>query len=128
MSLMLKRTSVVKSIKADTFGFSSIFEIGDTSYIQCFSRALALQRDTEIFFGKEGKFTEYDIYTEPFIISPITENIYMDTTNLHPIINVKSIDIIGVSASSVLHIGSTKDVSMESRVKHFRQLSSRSNR
>ncbi|MDQ0268795.1 spore germination protein GerPE [Cytobacillus purgationiresistens] len=119
---MLKRTSVVDHIKVDTFGFSSIFEIGDTSYIQGFSRALALQRDTDVFYGKEGSFSEYDIFTEPFQVSPITENIDIQTFHLQPIIKVNKIDIIGVSASSFLHIGSTKDISLESRVKHFRQL------
>lgn len=118
---MFKRTSVVDQIKVDTFGFSSIFEIGDTSYIQGYSRALALQRDAEIFYGKEGNYNVYDIYREELVFPKITENIQTHYIQHKPIIKVKNIDILGVSSSAVLHIGNTKDISMESRVKHFRQ-------
>lgn len=97
-------------------------EIGDSSFIQGVSRAIAVQREAEIFFGNEGDFKSYPIFTESIPLPPLNEHITMHTTQLNPVIKVRNIDVIGVSASSLLHIGSSKHISMESRVEHIRHL------
>lgn len=124
---MLQRTSSVDKINIDTISFSSVFEIGDSSSIQGFSRAIAVQRDAEFFHGREGNYSAYRIFSEPIPLLPIEEDIAIQTTQLNPVIKVQKIDIIGVSASSVIHIGSSRDISMEARVKHIRQLYPRNN-
>jgi spore germination protein PE len=124
---MLKRTSAVDKINIDTLAFSSVFEIGDSSVIQGFSRAIAVQREAEYFGAREGSFSEYSIFSEPIPLLPIEEEISIQTTQLNPVIKVQNIDINGVSSSSIIHIGSSKHISMETRVKHFRQLYPKNN-
>ncbi|MBG9589643.1 spore germination protein GerPE [Cytobacillus firmus] len=119
---MLQRTSSVDKINIDTIAFSSVFEIGDSCFIKGFSRAIAAQREAEYFNAKEGNFSVYPVFREPIPLIPIEENITMQTTQLNPIIRVQNIDIIGVSSSSVIHIGNSGNISMEARVKHIRQV------
>ncbi|WP_102271872.1 spore germination protein GerPE [Cytobacillus massiliigabonensis] len=119
---MLQRTSVVNYLKVDTVSFSSILEIGDSTFTQGFSRAIAVQREAEAFFGNEADFTSYSAFQIPIPFSPITENISMHSQQLKPIIKVQNIDVIGVSSSSILQIGSSKHISMEARVDHIRHL------
>ncbi|QED47184.1 spore germination protein GerPE [Cytobacillus dafuensis] len=119
---MFRRTSIVDEIKIDTFFYSSIFQIGDSSIIQGFSRALAVQREQEIFYGNEGNFNVYPVFTKPIPFQPVEISIPMYTENLNPIIKVHHLDIVGVSVSSIIHIGSSNHVSMETRIKHIRQL------
>ncbi|MEH6986748.1 spore germination protein GerPE [Cytobacillus firmus] len=119
---MLQRTSSVNRINIDTISFSSVFEIGDSCFIKGFSRAIAAQREVEYFNAKEGNFSVYPVFREPIPIIPIEEDISIQTAQLNPIIKVHNIDIIGVSSSSVIHIGNSGDISMEARVKHIRQV------
>ncbi|USK56606.1 spore germination protein GerPE [Cytobacillus solani] len=119
---MLQRTSVVNYLKVETLSFSSILEIGDSTYTQGFSRAIAIQREAEAFFGYEADFKSYSTFTDPIPIPPITETISINTLQLNPIIKVQKIDVIGVSSSSILQIGNAKHISMESRVDHIRHL------
>ncbi|MBP2241118.1 spore germination protein PE [Cytobacillus eiseniae] len=119
---MLQRTSIVNHLKVETISFSSFLEIGDSSYIQGFSRAIAVQREAEIFFGNEAQFQSYSIFKESIPLPPITEVITMNTIQLKPAIKVNTIDILGVSSSSVFHVGNSKHVQLESRVEHIRHL------
>lgn len=120
--MLNKRTSVVDRININSLSIVSTFEIGDSSHIQAFSRAIALQREQQIFFSDEIRFSDFDIFSETIQIEPIFENVVFETNSIQPIIKVGSIDIIGVSTSSVVHIGNTKKVNMESRIKHIRHL------
>lgn len=119
---MLQRTSSVDQININTMSFSSVFEIGDSSFLKGFSRAIAAHRAVEYFHGREGSFAAYPIFSEPIPILPIEENVSIETTQLNPVIKVQNIDVIGVSAASIIHIGSSQHLSMEARVKHIRQL------
>lgn len=119
---MLQRTSVVNHIKVETISFSSILEIGDSTFTQGFSRAIAVQREAEAFFGYEAEFKSYSAFQIPIPFSPITENISMHSQQLNPITKVQNIDVIGVSTSSILQVGSSKHISMEARIDHIRHL------
>jgi len=119
---MLQRTASVKNIEIDSLAIASVFQIGDSNLIQGFSRAIAVQREAELFFENEGNFADFPIFSEPIPLTPITENINMSRQNINPFIKVGNIDIIGVSSSSIVHLGNTNHVSLETRVKHIRQL------
>lgn len=119
---MLSRISSVQDFKAEIVAFSSVIQIGDSSFVNTFTRALAVQREEEFFIGSEGSFDAFSIFKEPIPIPPITEKISISRQNLSPVINVSRMNIIGTSASSIIHIGSTCHVQLESRVKHIRQL------
>jgi spore germination protein PE len=118
----MQRTAAVGKVHVESVGIAAVLQIGDSRRIQGFSRALAVQRESEIFFGNEGNFAAYRIFSEPIPLRPITEQVQMSRHNVSPWIKVGTIDVLGVSASGVVHIGNTGDVSMEARVKHIRQL------
>lgn len=120
---MFMRTSFVDFIKVKSVQFSSVIQLGDSSYIQGFSRALAVQREARLFYGNEGSFAEFPVFSKPIPFEPILENVSLQTDNLpSSSIKVGAIDILGVSASGVVHVGNSKVIQMESRVKHIRQL------
>jgi spore germination protein PE len=83
---------------------------------------LAVQRETELFYGNEGNLYNYRVFMEPIPFLPITEPFTYFRQNPNPLIKVNEINIIGMSSSSLLHVGNSKHVSMEARVKHIRQL------
>jgi spore germination protein PE len=120
---MLQRTASVNNVEMDSLAIASVFQIGDSNLIQGFSRAIAVQREVELFFDNEGNFADFSIFSEPIPLIPISENINMFRQNINPFIKVGKIDIIGVSSSSIVHLGNTNHVSLETRVKHIRQLS-----
>lgn len=119
---MLQRTSVVDRVKLDLLAFSSVLEVGDSTLIHGLSWALAVQRQTELFFGDEGDFYVYSVFTKPLPPTPFSENLTSHTEQLDPIIKVNSIHVFGVSSASIFHIGSSRHIIMESRIKHVRQL------
>ncbi|MCM3567804.1 spore germination protein GerPE [Neobacillus mesonae] len=119
---MLTRISSVDKAKVKQAAFSSIYQIGDSSIINAFSRAMAIQREAEIFLGDEGNFPSYSVFKKPLPLPPIEEQLTMTRHNLSPIIKVNNIDITGVSNSSLLHIGNSKHISLEVRIKHIRML------
>ena len=48
-----------------------------------------------------------------FLFEPITEPINIQSTSLNPLIKVGNIDILGLSAGAVVHIGSSEHIQME---------------
>jgi spore germination protein PE len=119
---MLQRSSYVDNIAVKIVSFSSILQLGDSCIINGLSRALAVQRESEIFLGNEGNFNAYSIFSEPIPFAPVNEPFTFRTHNPKPLIKVQKIDVIGFSSSSILHVGNSKHISMEARVKHIRQL------
>lgn len=127
MIAMLQRIACVDHIKVDSVSFSSIFQIGDSEQICGISRAIAVQREAEIFYTNEGSFGAYPIFSEAIPFEPMTESLNGSTQNLNPVLKVRNIGIMGASSSSVVHIGNSRHISMEARVKHIRQLLPRRN-
>lgn len=119
---MLQRTSVVDHIKLSLLSFSSTFEIGDANYFQAFSRALAVQRQRKLFYGDEGHFENYAVFSEPISFMPISEELTIHFENIKPIIKVDNIKITAVSSASLLQIGSCRHLFSETRIKHIRQI------
>ncbi|WP_258000400.1 spore germination protein GerPE [Bacillus sp. Marseille-P3661] len=119
---MFRRLSCVNTINIKDVANSAVFEIGDSEQIVPFSRALAVQREAQIFYGNEGNFEDFHIYTQPIPKPNITENVTFNRINEEPTIQVNTVRIIGMSFSSVFQVGSTKLIDSEARVKHIRQL------
>jgi spore germination protein PE len=119
---MLLRTTFVDKIHVEGVSFSSILQIGDSCIINGLSRALAVQRETEIYFGDEGSFSAYPVFSESIPFQPINETVTLIFHNPQPLIKVDNIDITAISSSSILHVGNSKHISMEARLKHIRQL------
>ncbi|WP_066252030.1 spore germination protein GerPE [Neobacillus drentensis] len=119
---MLQRTSCVDNINIKIVSFASTVQLGDSCIINGLSTALAVQREIEVFYGNEGNLSSYRIFSEPIPFLPITEPFTYSRQNPNPLIKVNKIDIIGISSSSLLHVGNSRNVSMEARIKHIRQL------
>jgi spore germination protein PE len=119
---MLERTSVVNTVKVNSASFASTIQLGDSRIINGFSRALAVQREADVFYGKEGNFSNYPVFSEPIPLMPITEKMTISTHNTLPVIKVNTISILAMSSSAILHVGNSENISLEARVKHIRQL------
>lgn len=119
---MFKRTSIVNDIDTTALTISSIAEIGDSAHIHAFSRAFALQREEQLFLGDEAPLGNYDIFNRPFPDEPLAEHIQFESIAVNPFIKVGSINITAISSSSILHIGSSRNICLESRIKHVRHL------
>ncbi|WP_026574480.1 spore germination protein GerPE [Bacillus sp. UNC438CL73TsuS30] len=118
---MLQRTSNVDQLNVMVLSYSSIIQLGDSCIVNGFSRAIAVQREAERFYGNEGNFSTYTVFKKTIPLPPINEAISFIPHNPKPMIKVKNIDIIGISSSSILHVGNSRNISMEARVKHIRQ-------
>ncbi|WP_100407424.1 spore germination protein GerPE [Bacillus solitudinis] len=119
---MFKRTSNVKTITVTDISNGSIAEIGDSLNITPRSKALAVQREYELFYEDEGNFEAFPLFTQPIPKPIIEEKINLKKYHDSSFIHVNHIDVISFSTAGVMHIGSTKTIDAESRVKHIRQL------
>jgi spore germination protein PE len=114
------RTSAVDEVILNSLASSSILQTGDTEKIQCFSAALAIQRESTNFGRFDIPLNKFDIFSQPVVV-PVCPPIQIKRTfNANPFIRVGKIDILGVSSSSLLHIGSVGQMTLQSRVKHIR--------
>ncbi|KIL45643.1 spore germination protein GerPE [Jeotgalibacillus soli] len=111
-------TSTVNHVLINTLSFSSVIQIGDSALIDSHSNIIAVHREVEVFFGQEAPFEHYSIFYRPSAAGRLT----MINHLLHPTENhAETINIVGISASSVLHVGDSSHVRMVSRTKHIRQ-------
>ncbi|MCQ6274359.1 spore germination protein GerPE [Bacillus sp. V3B] len=124
---MLKRTAKVDALKVKSAGISSVIQIGDSNVVNAFTRAIAVQRQKELFYSHEADFHLFDLFSKSLPLPSIDEAITTQTTSLNPIIKVGMIDVIGISSSAILHIGNSEHVQTEARVLHIRQLESTEN-
>ncbi|OIJ10089.1 hypothetical protein BKP35_13290 [Anaerobacillus arseniciselenatis] len=118
---MTRRTSVVDYSRVINVSLSSIFHIGDSVQVTPVAWAIAVQRQLQLFYGDEGNFLQFPMFTmelpQPTIQEPITVNRY----NASSFIKVNRIHVTSVAAGSVHQIGSTNYINSESRIKHIRQ-------
>ncbi|MCM3616926.1 spore germination protein GerPE [Sutcliffiella horikoshii] len=112
----------MNDINLHSLSFSSYFHIGDSYFINAKSRALAVKREFPRFYGKEGNFSEFPIFSMQYPMPVITERVNMSVSNPNPNIFVNHIKVKGVSSSSVLQVGSSQTICAEVRIKHTRQL------
>lgn len=121
----MTRISAVRGVSVNEVGLGSIFLAGDCITVRPRSAALAIQRQTAVFNGSEGSFQAFPIYSRPIPLPAADDSVRFTVTNAGRFIHVGAVDIISVSSSSVLQIGSNEDICTESRVKHIRQLHTR---
>ncbi|GER65766.1 hypothetical protein BpJC7_21650 [Weizmannia acidilactici] len=116
------RHSIVDQLRIKTVIFGSNVIIGDSSKIQMSSAVLAFQRQQELYYGFEAPFETFAVFRQIIPIPPLSEQIEIQRYHEDPAIKVGSIDIIGMSTSTVMQIGNIKDIALESRIHHVRQL------
>jgi spore germination protein PE len=116
------RISEVTNIKLQSVNSSSVLQVGDSYKLKPFSRAIAVQREGALFLGEEGDFSKYEIFNMKLPIPYAEESVTTNFINECPAIVTENVYILSLAASSIFHIGSTKIIESEARVKHFRQL------
>ncbi|AST90545.1 spore germination protein GerPE [Sutcliffiella cohnii] len=116
------RISKVDDINIHALSFSSHLTIGDSAYINAKARALAVKREYPLFYGNEGNFLAFSLFTKPIPQPVITENVRMTVENPNSDIVVNTVNIKGISSSSVFQVGANKQIQADSRIKHIRQL------
>jgi spore germination protein PE len=114
------RTSIVNDVAIKSVEISGCFQVGDTEKIQSYSAVLALQRESAVYGRFDLDMKNYEIFSKEISIPLCPIRIQKKTFNADPFIVAGEIDITGVSASSVLHIGSVQEVNLQTRVKHIR--------
>ena len=119
---MINRQSSVESAYVNSIGLSSVFQIGDSLQITPTTNALAVQREEERFYGNEGELSMFQSFQEQIPMPIIYESVTTNFFHENPRINVRFVNVAALSSSAVFHIGSTKDIIAEARVKHIRQL------
>nr|WP_280518457.1 spore germination protein GerPE [Lederbergia wuyishanensis] len=122
---MWGRNSVVQHILVYSILSNGVLEIGDTVFLRPSTQALAVQRQQELYFGKEANY-QPRIFSEnipipPFAFPPPFTRKYHEKPN----ICVGRISIKGISTSGMVQIGNTEHVYSEAKVDHIRQLSDR---
>jgi spore germination protein PE len=115
------RTSKVDWFRMNSLTSSSIFNIGDSTHIRTSAKVIAIQREAELFFGREGNFDDYILFKRSYPLLTL-KRIPTVKYNESNMIHVGSVRVTGASTSSVVQIGSATDVKCYSRVKHIRQL------
>ncbi|RBP03615.1 spore germination protein GerPE [Rossellomorea aquimaris] len=120
---MFKRYSIVNKLDGITLAFSSLYQVGDSQNINALSFAYAVQREKEFFLTSEGSF-DSRVFQAPLAKPSIDPEVRVSRLNLCPI-KVDQVYIRATAFSSIVHIGNTSNVAMESRVKHIRQLESK---
>lgn len=119
---MLRRTSFVQSINVITIDSSSELQIGDSFTVDANTEVFAMVRDAELYFGNEANLRKFSIFNRPAVLPIIYEPLLVRTQNICGKIQVNDVDIIGIAASGIVHIGSNENMYLESRRKHIRNL------
>lgn len=119
---MLRRASFVQSIQVNTLDSSGQLQIGDSQTIHSKTDAFAMVRDRELFFGKEGDLTQFTIFNKQTFIPPINETLFLRTENRSGKIQVNEIEITGIAASGIVHIGCSDKICLGTRIKHIRHI------
>lgn len=118
--MMNKRSSHIRSVAIKSVNLSSIFQIGDSNQIAAQSHVIAYQKEEQIFDGTDPITAPT---ANPFEPIPLEYNpVCMTRFNALPAIRVNTVRIKGISVASTFHIGNTRNVFLQTTVKHQRQL------
>ncbi|MDL4842867.1 spore germination protein GerPE [Aquibacillus rhizosphaerae] len=120
---MNKRIANVKKASLNSLSYSSIFEIGDARTFTPKAFAIAVQKQGGVRTDEGFDFDRYEIFDRKIIETPFQQiPIQKKTVHHDSTIYVNNIDITGVSASSMVQIGSLQTIDAEARIKHIRVL------
>lgn len=118
----MKRTTVVGCIKVISVELSSIMIAGDACMLHPVANVFAVQREVANFLGNEGNLSAFPIFSSAIPIPDVDEQLELSIQNENDTIQVGVMNILGVSASSILQLGSNQQIDAVSRIKHIRQL------
>lgn len=120
------RTAQVGFVNVISLASASIVQVGDRGSTHARLSALAVQRKEDHWTAGEAYFESHDIFSRPWPIlrDPAYESgqvLQAVSCHVSPRISVGCVSVIAISSSSSLHIGNSRSVLGEARVKHIRQ-------
>lgn len=119
---MTARSSKVGYVRLISAQLGSILQAGDCFAVSPRSQVFAVQRQVSEYEGNEGNLKEFRIFSQNIPEPVIDEEYSVTTTNRNKEIAVGSLQITGLSAASVIQIGSNRVVDTENRTINIRQL------
>ncbi len=119
---MNPRVTKVDDIRIMSVGSTDVIEMGDSVQVSPAANVFAVQREKAIFIEDEFDLQDYPIFTVPIPQPSVHEQIETFTTYDSPSIHVAHISIRSIAGSSIVHLGSSKTITSEARVKNIRHL------
>ncbi|MGN1401464.1 MAG: spore germination protein GerPE [Bacillus sp. (in: firmicutes)] len=119
---MSPRTVRIKQLNVNVIISGSVFQVGDSSYMDSSNRALALQVDENTFHNFPEDFNQYPRFTETLPVPVIYESLPFYKEDLLPDIRVNCVQVSSIAASSIVSTGNTLHARMCSKVVHVRKL------
>ncbi|HEX7055890.1 MAG TPA: spore germination protein GerPE [Bacilli bacterium] len=115
------RVSLVDAVKVNNVGLDSVLFIGDNLVLNPKISAVAVHQREPVYVGDINEFTP-QIFRLPEVWFRDKETVRLRVRHTQPVIHVNVVDVLAVSAASILQIGSTHTIRPESRVKHARRV------
>ncbi|GAA0301049.1 spore germination protein PE [Gracilibacillus halotolerans] len=116
---MDKRATRIRYLDVETVSFSSIVQIGDSRSVKPSADILAVQKSGQPPSDLGFAWDRYPIF-QTKLLPKIRTNI-IDGDHFHASdIKIRKVDVLGVSASSIIHVGNTSHVNSLARTKHIR--------
>ncbi|MGP4041851.1 spore germination protein GerPE [Gracilibacillus sp. D59] len=112
----------MKQIKMHSLSYSSSFQIGDAKEIEPNADVLAVQKEGGVSSDKGFELDQYPIFNTTIPTTPDPEFVVGEHCHHQKNISVSTMDIMAVSTSSVVQLGSNKKIDSFSRLKHIRIL------
>jgi len=116
---MEQRATRIRQIYILSTVFSSIIQIGDSKKIAPISDILAVQK-----YGQPAKEEDFPIDDYPIFQAKLLPKIRVREAcgeHYHSNdIKIKNLEVQTVSTSSIIHLGSTREVQSLARIKHIR--------
>lgn len=126
MSLQSRNTTL-NCIFVNTVSTSGMVQFGDNQETNLKSRALAVQRAIANYEDDEFRFASYPIFSLPKLTLEPCVSVSFISCSPQPNANIRVgfVRTLGVSASSLLRVGTSGPIQAESRIKHIRQYNNR---
>ena len=112
----------VDNIKVTSITDSSAFDIGDVAIHTPVSQVLAVQKEGGVHSEEGFAFKNFPIFDRTTAIAPTLTEIHQQTNHHDSNIYVDNVNIIGISTSSAIQVGSVNNIDAEARVKQIRIL------
>ncbi|WP_079709135.1 spore germination protein GerPE [Paraliobacillus ryukyuensis] len=118
---MLRETNV-GFVRVNSVADGSIIEIGDAKKLDSRVNIIAVQEEGGTQNHESYSITNYPLFRLNFPSLPSSMVFKKKTIHHNNNINVRTIDVTGVSAAATIQLGSVKSIRAEARIKHIRIL------
>lgn len=101
---------------------TSVVQIGDCKRLAPVTRALAVQRERAVYRRGEFALRDFGLLRRFVPLPAITERVAMRRIQANPDIRLGALRVLALASTSIVQIGSGRELFAESRIKHIRHL------